>query len=295
MKIFDNQIETKNGSTFSLHYRGLKNKTYSGFLRNVTWPKNCSIAIPKTHGMAKFQSIIDMVIDNEQKFNQSNTLGRPRYYDILANGIEGLGETNHVYDLQQADPEFKTYENSKRMWYYKTIGGHFNMKSIKINHMKLVDSVAFRDLMPFIEDQEVKDVLDQLRRQKFEYQADFLGFCNDLIDATQSTLVASYNKYMTSLFGTHKSLMRHTKDGKESFTYYVYVPADADILTKKQYEAQGRKDIPHNANIKVIELKLFAEDVIVNAENAKLRAEKLEAVRKYFADHKKVRKSKKAA
>ena len=45
MTIVDNQIKTKNGETFDLHYRGLKNDTYSGFLRNSMWPKNCSIAI----------------------------------------------------------------------------------------------------------------------------------------------------------------------------------------------------------------------------------------------------------
>ena len=295
MEIVDQTIETKNGNKFALHYRGLKNSTFSGFIRNVTWPRNCSIAIPKTHGQNNFMAIVDQVVENEEKFNPRNTLGRPRYYDILSNGVEGLAETNKVYDLQCQDPEFKTYENSKRQWYYKTIGGNFNMKSIKINHMKLIDSVSFKELMPFIEDQEIRDVLDQLRRQKFEYQADFLGFCNDLIDATQDTLIASYNKYMKSLFGTHKSLMRHTKEGKESFTYYVYVPKDADIATKKMYESQGRQDIPHNANIKIVEIALFAENVIVNAHFAKIKAEKLEAVRKYFAEHKKAKKSKKAA
>lgn len=294
MTIVDNQIKTKNGETFDLHYRGLKNDTYSGFLRNSMWPRNCSIAIPKTHGMANFKAIVDQVIDNEDKFNTANTLGRPRYYDILANGVEGLGKTNKIFDLQQQDSEFKTYEKSKRQWYYKTIGGNFNMKSIKINHMKLIDSVSFKELMPFIDNEEIKDVLDQLRRQKFEYQADFLGFCNDLIDATQDTLIASYNKYMKNLFGTHKSLMRHTKEGKESFTYYVYVPKDADLATKKMYESQGRQGIPHNCNIKVVELSLFEENIIVNAEFAKKKQEKLEAVRKYFAEHKR-KAAKKAA
>ena len=294
MTIVDNKIQTKNGETFDLHYRGLKNDTYSGFLRNSMWPRNCSIAIPKTHGMANFKAIVDQVIDNEDKFNTANTLGRPRYYDILANGVEGLGKTNKIFDLQQEDSEFKTYEKSKRKWYYKSIGGNFNMKSIKINHMKLIDSVSFKELMPFIDNEEIKDVLDQLRRQKFEYQADFLGVCNDLIDATQDTLIASYNKYMKNLFGTHKSLMRHTKEGKESFTYYVYVPKDADLATKKMYESQGRQGIPHNCNIKIVELSLFEENMIVNAEFAKKKQEKLEAVRKYFAEHKR-KAAKKAA
>ena len=151
MTIVDNKIQTKNGETFDLHYRGLKNDTYSGFLRNSMWPRNCSIAIPKTHGMANFKAIVDQVIDNEDKFNTANTLGRPRYYDILANGVEGLGKTNKIFDLQQEDSEFKTYEKSKRKWYYKSIGGNFNMKSIKINHMKLIDSVSFKELMPFID------------------------------------------------------------------------------------------------------------------------------------------------
>lgn len=286
MTIVNDQIETKNGKIFDLHYRGLKNDTYSGFLRNSMWPKNCSIAIPKTHGKANFQAIVDQVIDNEDKFNTANTLGRPRYYDILANGVEGLSKTNKIFDLKEQDSEFHTCEKSKRKWYYKSFGGNFNMKSIKINSMKLIDTVSLVELMPFIDNDEIKDVLNQLRRQKFEYQADFLGFCNDLIDATQDTLIASYNKYMKNLFGTHKSLMRHTKEGKESFTYYVYVPKDADIATKKMYESQGRQGIPQNCNIKVVELSLFEENIIANAEFAKKKQEKLEAVRKYFSEHK---------
>lgn len=295
MKIVDQTIETKNGTKFSLHYRELKNSTFSGFIRKVNWPRNCSVSIPKTHGQDKFMGIVDQITGNEDKFTVCNTLGRPRYYDILSNSIEGLSDTNKVYDLQSQDSEFQTYKNSKRMWYYKSIGGNFNMKSIKINNMKLIDSVSFKNLMPFIDDPEVKDVLDQLRRQKFEYQSDFIGFCNDLVDATQDTLISSYNKYMKSLFGTHKTLMRHTKDGSESFTYYVYVPKDADPATKDMYKSQGCADIPRNANIKVVELALFAENLIVNASYAKVKAEKLEAVRKYFAEHKKAKKAKKAA
>ena len=294
MIITDSEIKTKSGAIFDLHYRDLKNDMHSGFIRNRLWPKNCSIAIPKTQSIKAFNAIVDEVIENEDKFNEANTLGRPRYYDILANGVEGLGETNKVFDLRESNPAFNTYKNSKRMWYYKTIGGHFNMKSIKINHVKLIDSVSFKKLMDFIDDQEVKDVLEGLRRHKFEYQADFLKFCDDLIDATQDTLIASYNKYMKNLFGTHKSLMRHTKEGKESFTYYVYVPKDADLATKKMYESQGRQGIPQNCNIKVVELSLFEENIIVNAEFAKKKQEKLEAVRKYFADHKR-KAAKKAA
>lgn len=295
MAIADRKITTKNGSKFDLHFRELKNSTFSGFLRNSLWPRNCSISIPKTHGKSNFMAIVDQVIDNESKFNPQNTLGRPRYYDILADGVENVSKTNKVYELRERDPEFQTDKHSKRMWNYKSIGGNFNMKSIKINRMKLVDSVSFRELIPFIDNQEVKDVLEQLRRQKFEYQADFLTFCNDLIDATQDTLIASYNKYMKSLFGTHKSLMRHTKEGKESFTYYVYVPKAASESEKKEYESQGRIGVPSNANVKVIELAVFEENLIVNAAYAKVKAEKLEAVRKYFEEHKRAKKSKKSA
>lgn len=115
MNIWDNNIETKSGATFTLHYRGLKNKTYSGFLRNAEWPRNCAISIPKTVGMAKFQAIVDQVIDNEAKFNEANTLGRPRYYDILANGVEHLQPRNKIFDLREANPDFHTYKDSKRM------------------------------------------------------------------------------------------------------------------------------------------------------------------------------------
>jgi hypothetical protein len=286
MNIWDNTIETKSGAKFSLHYRGLKNRTYSGFLRNCEWPKNCSISIPKTKGMAKFQSIVDQVIDNEDKFNSANTLGRPRYYDILANGVDGLPEENKLYQLRKSNPEFKTYKNSKRMWYYKTMGGNFNMKSIKINHMRLIDSVSFKDLMPFIEDQEVKEVLEALRRQKFEFESEFIGFCDQLIDATEDTLIASYNSYMKSLIGTHKTLMRHRKNGDESMTYYVYVAKEASFAEKALQEASGREGIPHNANVKVVELTMFPESALANAETAKIRHEKLEAIKAYFEQRK---------
>lgn len=290
MNITDSEIKTKSGAIFDLHYRDLKNDTHSGFLRNRLWPKNCSIAIPKTRSIKAFNAIVDEVIKNEAKFNEANTLGRPRYYDILSNGVEGLGKTNKIFDLRESNPAFNTYKNSKRMWYYKTIGGHFNMKSIKINHVKLIDSVSFKKLMDFIDDQEVKDVLDGLRRHKFEYQSDFLKFCDDLIDATEDTLVASYNKYIKSLFGTVRKLPRHKKDGSESITYYVYIPKVADPITKSQYRAQAMAKIPggtHKDNIKVIELGLADERIVNDARVKQIKTEKLAAIRKYFEDHKK--------
>ena len=295
MNIWDNKIETKSGATYSLHYRGLKNKTYSGFLRNVEWPRNCSISIPKTKGMAAFQAIVDEVIDNEEKFNSANTLGRPRYYDILANGVAGLPTENKVFKLRESNPDFHTYKNSKRMWYYKSIGGNFNMKSIKINHMRLIDSVSFKELFPFIKNEEVKEVLEALRRQKFEFEGEFINFCDQLIDATEDTLIQSYNSYMKSLVGTHKTLTRSKKDGSPSLTYYVYVSADASAADKALQESAGRQDIPANANVKVIELKMFPEDSIANAMTDKVRHDKLEAIKAYFAERKAAKKSKKAA
>lgn len=296
MNIWDNNIETKSGATFSLHYRGLKNKTYSGFLRNVEWPRNCSISIPKTKGMAAFQAIVDEVIDNEEKFNSANTLGRPRYYDILANGVEGLPTANKVFQLREANPDFHTYKNSKRMWYYKSIGGNFNMKSIKINHMRLIDSVSFKELMPFIKNEEVKEVLEALRRQKFEFEGEFINFCDQLIDATEDTLIPSYNAYMKSLVGTHTTLTRSKKDGSPSVTYYVYVEAEATPADKALQESAGRQDIPSNANVKVIELKMFPTDSIPKAMDEKVRHDKLETIKAYFEQRKAAKKaSKKAA
>jgi len=149
--------------------------------------------------------------------------------------------------------------------------------------------------MPYIEDENVKEVLDGLRRQKFEYESDFLQFCDNLIDATQSTLIRSYNEYMKSLFGTSKKLHRTKKDGSVSMTYYIYVPKDATIEQKSLLESMARQGIPKNANVKVIELSLFEESVLASAEDAKARSEKLEAIKKYFADRKKAKKAKKAA
>ena len=286
MNIYDHKIETKSGATYSLHYRGLNKNTYSGFLRNIEWPRNCAISIPKTVGMAKFQTIVDQIIDNEDKFNSANTLGRPRYYDILANGVEGLKPSNKLYELREANPEFKTYKNSKRMWYYKSIGGNFNMKAIKINHMRLVDSISFSNLMPYIKNEEVKDVLNQLSRQKFEFEAEFINFCDKLIEATEDTLIQSYNAYMKSLIGTHTTLMRHKKNGEESLTYYVYVEADADPATKALQKSAGSKDVPANANVKVVEVKMFPAEAITEALDDKTRHDKLEAIKSYFTQRK---------
>jgi hypothetical protein len=211
MNIWDNKIETKSGATFSLHYRGLKNKTYSGFLRNIEWPRNCSISIPKTKGMAAFQAIVDEVIDNEEKFNSANTLGRPRYYDILANGVAGLPTENKVFKLRESNPDFHTYKNSKRMWYYKSIGGNFNMKSIKINHMRLIDSVSFKELFPFIKNEEVKEVLEALRRQKFEFEGEFINFCDQLIDATEDTLIQNRPSNVSFLSSSSLLLVSFSK------------------------------------------------------------------------------------
>jgi hypothetical protein len=282
MDILDNTIETKSGAKFSLHYRGLKNNTYSGFVRNAEWPRNCAISIPKTVGKEKFDAIVDQVIENESKFSPENTLGRPRYYDILSNGVDGVKKSNKIWKLREKNPEFKTYKNSKRMWYYKSIGGNFNMKAIKINHMRLIDSVSFANLMPWIKNEEVKEVLLQLSRQKFEFEAEFIKFCDQLIDATEDTLIVSYNGYMKSLIGTHTTLMRHKKDGSESLTYYVYVEADADQATKTLQESAGRKDVPANANVKVVEVNMFPEQVISQAMDDKTRHDKLEAIKAYF-------------
>ena len=283
MNIFDQTIETKSGAKFSLHYRELKKNTYSGYVRNSEWPRNCSISIPKTLGKEKFDAIVTQIVDNENKFTEENTLGRPRYYDVLANGIEGVRKSNKIWKLREKNPEFKTYKNSKRMWYYKSIGGNFNMKAIKINHMRLVDSVSFQDLMPYIKNEEVKEVLVQLGRQKFEFESEFIKFCDQLIDATEDTLIQSYNGYMKSLIGTHTTLMRHKKDGSESLTYYVYVEADADVITKNRQEVQGRAEIPANANVKVVEIKMFPEQAIAAAMDDKTRHDKLEAIKTYFS------------
>ena len=286
MNIWDNTIETKSGAKFSLHYRGLNKNTYSGFVRNVEWPRNCAISIPKTVGKEKFDSIVDQIVENEAKFTAENTLGRPRYYDILANGVEKVRSRNKIWNLRDKNPEFKTYKNSKRMWYYKSIGGNFNMKAIKINHMRLIDSVSFTNLMPWIKNEEVKEVLLQLSRQKFEFEAEFIKFCDQLIDATEDTLIAAYNGYMKSLIGTHTTLMRHKKDGSESLTYYVYVEADATTNDKMAQEVEGRKGIPYDANVKIVEVKMFPEQAIAQAMDDKTRHDKLEAIKDYFSKRK---------
>ena len=295
MIINDDKIKTKSGATFSLHYRVLNKDTYSGFIRNVEWPRNCAISIPKTVGNAKFMSIVNLVIDNEDKFTEYNTLGRPRYYDILGNGIEGLAEQNKIHQIRETNPEFKTYKNSKRMWYYKTIGGNFNMKSIKINHMRIVDSVSFKELMPFVKNEDVKTLLAELGREKFEFEVDFLNFCDKLIDATEDTLLRAYNDYTKSLFGTHTSLMRHKKDGSESFTYYVYVSADASPATKALQKTAGKIGIPADANVKVVELKLFPEEAISTAIDDKTRHDRVQAMRNYFQQKKAEQKAAKKA
>jgi hypothetical protein len=165
--------------------------------------------------------------------------------------------------------------------------------------MRLIDSVSFANLMPWIKNEEVKEVLVQLSRQKFEFEAEFIKFCDQLIDATEDTLVAAYNGYMKSLVGTHTTLMRHKKDGSESLTYYVYVEAEADQATKSLQESQGRVDIPANANVKVVEVKMFPEQVIAQAMDDKTRHDKLEAIKAYFeqrkADKKAAKKAAKAA
>ena len=286
MNIFDQTIETKSGAKFSLHYRELKKNTYSGYVRNAEWPRNCSISIPKTLGKEKFDTIVAQIVDNEAKFTEENTLGRPRYYDVLANGVDGVRKSNKIWKLREKNPEFKTYKNSKRMWYYKSIGGNFNMKAIKINHMRLIDSVSFQDLMQYIKNEEVKEVLVQLGRQKFEFEAEFIKFCDQLIEATEDTLIPAYNSYMKSLIGTHTTLMRHKKDGSESLTYYIYVDADATTNDKMLQEVEGHKGIPYEANVKVVELKMFPAEAITEALDEKTRHDKLEAIKSYFTQRK---------
>ena len=229
MVIEDVVLSSPSGEKFGLHYRTLgKNRDhFSGFLRKLDsdWTPNCAISIPIVYGKTDFQAIIDTVLNNSSKFNKQNTIGRPRYFDILQDGVDKLKSTNLITDLKANHPEFGTQRNSVRVWWYKNIAGNFNMKSIKINSVRFKNMVAFRELMKNIKDPEIHKLVDNLKHKTFEFEKEFIDFADKFIEATYESFVTAYNEYMGNLIGTISHRPVKLKNGSMREHYTMYVPA----------------------------------------------------------------------
>lgn len=227
MVIKDVVLKAPNGEDFSLHYRALGKKRdhFSGFLRKelAGWNRNCAISIPIVYGKEAFQDVVDNILNNADKFNAGNTIGRPRYFDILKDGVENLKETNLVADLKANHPDFHTPKCSCRNWFYRTIAGNFNMRSIKINAVHFKNQVAFKALMEHIKDQEIHKLVENLNKKTFEFEKEFIDFSNKFIEATHETFVAAYNDYMGNLIGTvtHRPVKLKNGGMREHWTIYV--------------------------------------------------------------------------
>lgn len=227
MVIKDAELTAPNGEKFSLHYRALgKLKDhYSGFLRKIyaNWPRNCAISIPIVYGKKEFQDVVNTVLDNAEKFNESNTVGRPRYFDILQDGVEKLKSTNLIADLKANHPEFGTKSNSCRSWWYRNIAGNFNMRSIKITSLRFKNVVAFNNLMENIKDKEIHKLVENLKHKTFEFEKEFIDFADKFIEATYETFVTAYNDYMGNLIGTvsHRPVKLKNGGWREHYTMYV--------------------------------------------------------------------------
>lgn len=229
MLVNDAELTAPNGEKFILHYRALgKLKDhYSGFLRKTyaDWPRNCAISIPIVYGKKEFQDVVNTVLNNAEKFNASNTVGRPRYFDILKDGIENLKTRNLIADLKANHPDFGTKPNSVRVWWYRNIAGNFNMRSIKITSLYFKNMVAFKDLMRNVKDEEIHKLVRNLENKTFEFEKEFIDFADKFIEATYETFVTAYNDYIGSLVGTVSHRPVKLKYGGFREHYKMYVPA----------------------------------------------------------------------
>ena len=228
MVIKDVEFTAPNGEKFSLHYRALgKDRDhYSGFLRKIDacWPRNCAISIPIVYGKKEFQDVVFTVLNNAEKFNKSNTVGRPRYFDILQDGVENLKSQNLIADLKKNHSDFGTLPNSCRVWWYRNIAGNFNMRSIKINSIRFKNMIAFRNLMENIKDEEIHKLVENLEHKTFEFEKEFIDFADKFIEATYETFVTAYNDYMGNLIGTVSHRPVKLKNGGMREHYTIYVP-----------------------------------------------------------------------
>lgn len=287
MIVKDVVLDAPNGTKFTLHYRALGKKRdhYSGFLRknDESWARNCAISIPIVYGEEEFQAVVNRILDNADKFNATNTVGRPRYFDILKDGVEGLTESNLIQDLLNHNPDFHTAKRSCRIWWFKTIAGHFNMRSIKINAVKFKSTVAFNNLMNYIKDPEIHKLVSNLSKKTFEFEKEFIDFANQFIDATHETFVKAYNDYMGSLIGTvtHRPVKLKNGGMREHYTMYVPFVNWKDQNSVNAYNAaysKCKEQLPHGINFKrdvTVTPCIFMETAEVANAAAKVRKDEL--------------------
>lgn len=282
MIVKDVELTARNGDLYNLHYRvlGKKRDHFSGFLvkKHAGWKMNCAISIPIVYGKEEFQKVVDSVLDNSSKFTASNTVGRPRYFDILQNGMNGVKAENMVQQLRANNPDFHICPRSKRAWYYKSVGGNFNMRSVKINHVHFSSTVAFRELLPYIKDEATLKLLDNLKHKQFEFEKEFIDFANEFMDSTEDTFVNAYNGYMGSLMGTATHRPVKTKAGtKEHWTIYI---ADRSACSDEDtYWDIYNKAMAHvpfgtpDRDITTVRVELMEPRPLAEASVAKKRAE----------------------
>lgn len=302
-------LAAPNGEKFGLHYRALGKKRdhYSGFLRKIEadWPRNCAISIPIVYGKTDFQDIVNTILNNADKFNKQNTVGRPRYFDILQDGVDNMKSQNLIADLKANHPDFGTRKNSVRVWWYRTIAGNFNMRSIKINSVRFKNMVAFNALMEHIKDPEIHKLVENLKSKTFEFEKEFIDFSNKFIEATHETFVTAYNEYMGNLIGTISHRPVKLKNGGMREHYTMYVPA-CDFKSATQAERDHYWEVYNKCKAQLPSGLYFKRDVSivpcalmptaeVATESAKIkRAEMVKALNEAIEKAKKARKKKEA-
>ncbi len=288
MIIRDVLLTGSNGQKYVLHYRALGKERdhFSGFItKRLGWRKNCAISIPVVHGKEEFQKVVHTILDNSDKFNERNTVGRPRYYDILSEGVENIKETNLVQDLKTNNPDFHFLRNSKRGWYYRNISGNFNMNSIKILNIRYQETVPFDKLLEFIPNEEIHELVKELSRKTFQYEKEFIEFANQFIDATTEAFAKAYNAYMGSLIGTVTHRPVRTKLGyKEHYTIYLPEWSEANREEYLRVKAELQAKLPagiHIAawekNLSIVECKMAPDQEVADAAQ---KVRKAELVRK---------------
>lgn len=281
MIVKDVKLEDKTGKKFLLHYRALGSKRdhFSGYLTRLAWPRNCAISIPVIYGKDEFRNVVNTILDNSEKFTPSNTVGRPRYFDLMSDGVSNVKATNLIDTLRNNHNDFKTNRRSKRSWHYRNISGNFNMRSVKILNIRFRDTdVPMDKLLEYVPG-DLQDLVNRLRKKEFVYEKEFVDFANGFIDATVEDFAKAWNVYMGSLAGTVTHRPVKTKSGIVEH-YTAYVPEFTGKNSDEYFAALEtcKSKLPYGSlnykHLTIVTCKLVETKTVADA-SARVRREEL--------------------
>ena len=287
MLIEDKRLTAPNGDMYWLHVRHLSNDRHSGYLTRAAWGPNRAISIPIVSSTEELDRIVGRVLACSEKFTNRNTVGRPRWFDILGENVSAPVENNLIQGLIDKANGFKLIRGSKRSWMYRNLYGHFNMNSIRILGIGLSSKISLKELTVYIHDQDILCLLESLRRKDFVTEHEFLEFVDKFLDISLRELADAYNEYAKSRFGTVEEHV--TATGSK---YIVYLPADRKYEGYDEMYDRCRRQVPgwtgycSPKGTKIVKLKLVDTSSIPRAMDMAKRAKFVSRLKEMMGRHK---------